>query len=252
MKGAILGGGLGTRMFPATLATNKHLLPLFYDKERVACMVEYPIKTMVEAGISEVILVTGGPHAGDYVGVLGNGHELGLDHLEYTYQKEEGGIAQALSLCEDFADGEPLFVVLGDNITDANLKRPVQSFKSGARIFLKKVPDPERFGVPVFKGKRKIIEIEEKPKKPASRFAVTGFYIYDKQVFEAIRAQKPSARGELEITDVNRWYLKRGQLSWSELAGFWTDAGTPTSWLRANLLLARKKRIDFKKLIRKG
>jgi glucose-1-phosphate thymidylyltransferase len=248
MKGAILGGGLGTRMMPATAATNKHLLPLFMSTERVACMVEYPIRTLVRAGVKDVILVTGGPHAGHYIRVLGTGKRFGLDHLEYTYQEEEGGIAQALSLCEDFADGEPLLVVLGDNITNADLGPAVREFAGGAHVFLKEVPDPHRFGVPVFEGDQ-IVEIIEKPEVPASNYAVTGFYIYDRQVFDAIRSTRPSGRGELEITDVNRWYLKRGELHWSRLEGFWSDAGTPMSWLVANLLLAREAGLEPETLL---
>ncbi|MCL6518324.1 MAG: NTP transferase domain-containing protein [Armatimonadetes bacterium] len=235
MKGVVLAGGLGTRLYPLTYATNKHLLPVF-DKP----MIFYPIQTLVKAGITEVMVVTGGPHAGDFLSVLQNGEQLGLRHLEYAYQAKEGGIAEALSLCEDFADGGSITVILGDNTTDADIGPAVRSFKQGARIFLKRVPDPERFGVPVFGEGGRIIAIEEKPKKPKSDFAVTGLYIYDSQVFEFIRECKPSARGELEITDVNNLYIKAGQLDWVELEGFWSDAGTFESLYRTNKFWAEK------------
>ncbi|MDH7481551.1 MAG: sugar phosphate nucleotidyltransferase [Armatimonadota bacterium] len=235
MKGVVLAGGLGTRLYPLTYATNKHLLPVF-DKP----MIFYPIQTLVKAGITEVMVVTGGPHAGDFLSVLQNGEQLGLRHLEYAYQAKEGGIAEALSLCEDFADGGSITVILGDNTTDADIGPAVRSFKQGARIFLKRVPDPERFGVPVFGEGGRIIAIEEKPKQPKSDFAVTGLYIYDSQVFEFIRKCKPSARGELEITDVNNLYIKAGQLDWVELEGFWSDAGTFESLYRTNKFWAEK------------
>ena len=214
MKGVVLAGGLGTRLYPLTFATNKHLLPVF-DKP----MVFYPIQTLVNAGIKEILVVTGGPHAGHFLRVLKNGKELGVKHLEYAYQEGEGGIAQALWLAEDFADGGPVTVILGDNTTDANIRPAVEKFKEGAIVFLKKVPDPQRFGVPVFSKKdpKKIIRIEEKPKKPKSSYAVTGLYIYDNRVFDFIRKCKPSARGELEITDVNNFYIKEGKLRWEEL-----------------------------------
>jgi glucose-1-phosphate thymidylyltransferase len=231
---------LGTRLYPLTFATNKHLLPVF-DKP----MVFYPIQTLVKAGIKEVLVVTGGPHAGHFLRVLKNGKELGVKHLEYAYQEGEGGIAQALSLAEDFADGGPLTVILGDNTTDANIRPAVERFKEGAVIFLKKVPDPQRFGVPVFSKKdpRKIIKIEEKPKKPKSSYAVTGLYIYDNRVFDFIRKCKPSARGELEITDVNNFYIKEGKLRWEELKGWWLDAGTFETLFLANKYWAEKKGI---------
>lgn len=235
MKGAVLAGGLGTRLYPLTYATNKHLLPVF-DKP----MIYYPIATLVKAGIREVMVVTGGPHAGDFLSVLQNGRHLGLDHLEYAYQANEGGIAEALSLCEDFADGQSLTVILGDNTTDADIGPAVRSFQRGARIFLKRVPDPERFGVPVFDDKGRIVAIEEKPRKPKSDFAVTGLYIYDNRVFEFIRQCKPSERGELEITDVNNMYIQLGELDWVELEGFWSDAGTFESLYRTNKFWAEK------------
>ena len=235
MKGVVLAGGLGTRLYPLTYATNKHLLPVF-DKP----MIYYPIQTLVKAGIKEVIVVTGGPHAGDFLSVLQNGRHLGLKHLEYAYQANEGGIAEALSLCEDFADGQPVTVILGDNTTDSDIGPAVKSFEAGARIFLKRVPDPERFGVPVFDENGRIIAIEEKPKHPKSDFAVTGLYIYDNRVFEFIRQCKPSERGELEITDVNNLYIQAGALDWVELEGFWSDAGTFESLYRTNKFWAEK------------
>jgi glucose-1-phosphate thymidylyltransferase len=219
MKGVILAGGLGTRLYPLTFATNKHLLPV-YDKP----MIFYPIKTLLEAGIDKILVVVGGPYSGDFIRVLKNGKELGIKKLEFAYQEGEGGIADALRLAEDFADNGPITVILGDNTTDASIKQSVADFKEGACIFLKDVPDPERFGVPVFK-EDKIIAIEEKPKVPKSNFAVTGLYIYDNQVFEFIKKVKPSGRGELEITDVNNFYIKAGKMKWAELDGFWMDAG---------------------------
>ncbi|MDI6828455.1 MAG: sugar phosphate nucleotidyltransferase [Armatimonadota bacterium] len=242
MKGVVLAGGLGTRLYPLTYATNKHLLPVF-DKP----MIFYPIQTLVKAGITEVMVVTGGPHAGDFLSVLQNGQQLGLRHLEYAYQANEGGIAEALSLCEDFADGGSLAVILGDNTTDADIGPAVRSFERGARIFLKRVPDPERFGVPVFDENGKIIAIEEKPKQPKSDFAVTGLYIYDNRVFEFIRICKPSDRGELEITDVNNLYIKAGELDWVELEGFWSDAGTFESLYRTNKFWAEKALMEKSK-----
>lgn len=236
MKGVILAGGLGSRLYPITHATNKHLLPVF-DRP----MIYYPIQTLVGAGIREVMVVTGGPHAGHFLGVLRNGHELGLTHLEYAYQESEGGIAQALALCEDFADGESIVVILGDNTTDADIGPAVRTFERGSRLFLKRVPDPERFGVPVFGSDSKIVRIEEKPKEPKSNYAVTGLYIYDNKVFGYIRNCKPSARGELEITDVNNLYIESGELDWIELEGFWSDAGAFESLYRTNRFWAEKR-----------
>jgi glucose-1-phosphate thymidylyltransferase len=237
MKGVVLAGGLGTRLYPLTFATNKHLLPV-YNKP----MIFYPIETLIKAGIKEILVVTGGPHAGHFLRVLKNGKELGVKHLEYAYQEGEGGIAQALSLAEDFADGGPLTVVLGDNTTDADIGKAVREFKEGAVIFLKKVSDPQRFGVPVFdpKNPKRIIKIEEKPKKPKSNYAVTGLYIYDNKVFDFIRKCKPSKRGELEITDVHNFYIKEGSLRWEELKGFWSDAGTFKSLFEASKYWASK------------
>jgi len=235
VKGAILAGGLGTRLYPLTYATNKHLLPV-YDKP----MVYYPIQTLIKAGIKDIIVVTGGPHAGHFLRVLKNGKHLGINHLEYAYQEREGGIAEALSLCEDFADKKPLCVILGDNCTDADISEPVRKFQKGAIIFLKEVPDPQRFGVPVFKN-NKIVKIEEKPQNPKSNFAVTGLYIYDHQVFDFIRQCRPSQRGELEITEVNNFYIQKNQLNWYVLDGFWSDAGTFESLYRTNKYWAEKK-----------
>ena len=237
MKGVILAGGVGSRLYPLTYATNKHLLPV-YDKP----MVFYPIRTLVQAGIDEVIVVTGGPHAGDFVRVLRNGKELGHRHLEYAYQEQEGGIAQALSLCEDFADGKEIAVILGDNTTDADISDAVHGFRDGAMVFLRRVPDPERFGVPEFdpQDPRRIIAIEEKPAEPKSHYAVTGLYLYDFRVFDLIRRTKPSGRGELEITDVNNMYIEVGALHWAELRGFWSDAGTFESLFRSSAYWARK------------
>lgn len=240
MKGAVLAGGLGTRLYPLTFSTNKHLLPV-WDRP----MVFYPIQTLVKAGVKEVMIVASGPHAGHFIRVLKNGRTLGLNHLEYAYQENpNGGIADALSLCEDFADNGSLAVILGDNTTDVDISREVKNFKDGALVFLKKVSDPERFGVPVFdkKDKKKIIKIEEKPKDPKSNFAVTGLYLYDNKVFDYVKKCDPSyaGRNELEITEVNNFYLKAGKLNWSELKGFWRDAGTFRTLFEASKYWAEK------------
>jgi glucose-1-phosphate thymidylyltransferase len=243
MKGVILAGGLATRLYPLTYATNKHLLPVF-DKP----MVFYPINTLVRAGIKEILIVVSGPHAGHFVSVLKNGKELGIKHLEYAYQENpKGGIADALSLAEDFADNGPVTVVLGDNTTDADISKPVKNFKKGALIFLKKVPDPKRFGVPRFdpKDPTKIVEIVEKPKKPSSNFAVTGLYVYDDRVFSFIKKCKPSWRNELEITDVNNFYIKAGELRWAEIEGYWLDAGTFETLFAAGVFWAKKSQVSL-------
>ncbi|MFQ5452373.1 MAG: sugar phosphate nucleotidyltransferase [Candidatus Paceibacterota bacterium] len=240
MKGVILAGGLATRLYPLTYATNKHLLPV-YDKP----MVFYSIKTLVSAGITEILIVTSGPHAGHFIRVLKNGKELGVHNLEYRYQENpKGGIADALSLAEDFADSKPITVILGDNTTDADISKSVKKFKGGAMVFLKKVPDPKRFGVPRFdnKDKSKIIEIVEKPKNPASEYAVTGLYIYDYRVFDIVRNVKPSWRKELEITDVNNEYIKSKELRWAKLDGYWLDAGTFDTLFAANQYWANKSK----------
>jgi glucose-1-phosphate thymidylyltransferase len=235
MKGVVLAGGLGTRLLPLTRVTNKHLLPV-YDRP----MIFFPLQALVNAGITDILVVTGGNNAGDFLRLLGNGKEFGLKHLNYTYQEGEGGIAAALSLAEHFADGGPICVMLGDNVIERSIVGPVARFTRqavGAQILLKEVPDPQRFGVPELRGDR-VVAIEEKPARPKSRFAVTGIYLYDAQVFEVIRTLRPSARGELEITDVNNWYVKRGQLAYEVLEGWWTDAGTFESLHRASHLVA--------------
>ena len=223
-KGVILCGGLGTRLYPITYATNKHLLPV-YNKP----MVFYPINTLVNAGIDQILIVVGGPHAGSFIKVLKNGKELGIKHLEYAYQEGEGGIAEALSLAEDFADHGKVAVILGDNCTDADISDDVRKFKNnqlGAMLFLKHVMDPQRFGVPVFDANKQIIRIDEKPKNPTNNYAVTGLYFYDNTCFNRIRNIKPSDRGELEITDLNNTYIQDGLLGYSKLNGYWKDSGT--------------------------
>ena len=235
MKGVVLAGGTGSRLFPITRVTNKDLLPV-YDKP----MVYYPIQTLVNAGIEEILLVTGGKNAGDFLRLLGNGRDFGLKHLNYTYQEGEGGIAEALGLAEHFADGEKICVILGDNIIENNIRQAVQNFNKqehGAKILLKEVPDAERFGVADVRG-HNVIGIEEKPKAPRSSYAVIGIYLYDPTVFQKIRRLKPSGRGELEITDVNNFYSQEGSLTYEVLDGWWTDAGTFESLLRANNLVS--------------
>jgi glucose-1-phosphate thymidylyltransferase len=236
MKGVVLAGGLGSRLMPLTKVTNKHLLPV-YDRP----MIYYPIQTLVNAGIREIMLVTGGSNAGDFLKLLGNGKEFGLRHLDYTYQQGEGGIADALRLAEYFADGRPICVVLGDNLIEKNILAAAQAFRRqerGAKILLKKVKDPQRFGVPVLNGKQ-VVKIEEKPRRPQSPYAVTGIYFYDAEVFDIIKTLRPSGRGELEITDVNNAYIKAGTLTWDVLDGWWTDAGTIQSLHLANQLVAK-------------
>jgi glucose-1-phosphate thymidylyltransferase len=237
MKGVILAGGLGTRLMPLTKVTNKHLLPIFNKP-----MIYYPLQTLVDAGIEDILIVTGGENAGEFLRLLGNGSQFGLKHIHYTYQQGEGGIAEALGLAEHFADNEPIIVILGDNIIEDNIKAAVDDFKkndSGAKIMLKEVEDPERFGVAYIENNR-IIKIIEKPDNPQSNYAVTGIYMYDSEVFRFIRSLKPSERGELEITDVNNNYIKAGIMRFDFLKGWWTDAGTFKSLYRANSLIARK------------
>lgn len=239
MKGVILAGGLGTRLYPLTHVTNKHLLPI-YNKP----MIFYPIQTLVKAGITEILIVTSGPHVGDFLGVLKNGKELGVTHLEYAYQeKPNGGIADALALAKSFADEDSLAVILGDNTTDANISEAVHNFNEGATIFLKKVHDPQRFGVANFDANNKITSLEEKPKNPKSNYAVTGLYLYDNKVFNYIEKCNPgyAGRDELEITQVNNFYLNDKKLFWHELKGFWSDAGTFDSLFKANQHWAEKK-----------
>jgi glucose-1-phosphate thymidylyltransferase len=236
MKGVILAGGLGSRLYPLTKITNKHLLPV-YDQP----MIFYPIRTLINAGIEDIMIVTGGNSAGDFLRLLGNGKEFGLKHLNYTYQEGEGGIADALSLVEHFADKSPICVVLGDNIIEGNIRDAADQYRAqgpGAKILLKQVPDPQRFGVPILDGTR-VVKIEEKPEEPKSDMAVAGIYFYDATVFDVIKTLVPSARGELEITDVNNHYIRRDEMTWNELEGWWTDAGTFTSLLNASNLVAR-------------
>src|SRR3989338_123195 len=237
LRGVILAGGLGKRLLPLTKITNKHPLPV-YDKP----MIYYPLTLLVRAGIKDILIVTGGNHAGEFLRLLGNGHEFGLSHIHYAYQEGEGGIAEALCLAQHFAKNSRIAVVLCDNILENGIKEYVDRFrrqKSGARVLLKEVDDPERFGVATLKG-RKILAIEEKPKTPKSRYAVTGVYMYDEKVFEIIKSLKPSGRGEFEITDVNNAYIRKNELEFEVLKGWWTDSGTYDSLLRANQLVAEK------------
>lgn len=235
MKGIILAGGLGTRLDPLTRITNKHLLPV-YNKP----MIYYPIETLVNAGITDILIVTGGQNAGDFLRLLRNGREFGLKHINYSYQEGEGGIADALRLAEHFADGDKICVILGDNLIEGNIVDAVRAFcaqKRGARILLKPVSDAQRFGVAEIDGDR-IVGIEEKPAAPKSNLAVTGIYLYDATVFEKVETLQPSGRGELEITDVNNRYIEEGTMTFSTLEGWWTDAGTIESLLRASKLVA--------------
>lgn len=244
MKGIILAGGLGTRLAPLTKITNKHLLPV-YDLP----MIYYPINTLVKAGIRDIMIVTGGHHAGDFLRLLGNGREFGLQDIAYTYQEGEGGIAAALRLTEHFADNDKIVVILGDNLFEDDLAGPVREFqqpgRTGAAIFLKKVDDPERFGVPEIHGD-KIVRIIEKPASPPSNYAVTGAYMYDNRVYEIIKNLKPSGRGELEITDVNNQYIAWNQLGYHQLKGWWTDAGTFESLYRASILVKEQRDREIK------
>ncbi|MCX5807396.1 MAG: sugar phosphate nucleotidyltransferase [Proteobacteria bacterium] len=236
MKGIILAGGLGTRLQPLTRITNKHLLPI-YGKP----MIYYPIETLIQAGITDIMIVTGGNNAGDFLKLLGNGMDFGLKHINYTYQEGEGGIAAALSLAEYFADKQKVCVILGDNIIEKNIIKAVMDFKAqkaGAKILLKEVPDPERFGVAQIEN-NKLINIVEKPRQPKSNLAVIGIYMYDARVFDIVKTLKPSDRGELEITDVNNAYVKENKMTWEMLKGWWTDAGTFESLLRANILVSQ-------------
>ena len=236
MKGVVLAGGTGSRLLPLTKITNKHLLPV-YDRP----MVYYPIQTLVDANIRDILIVTGGRNAGDFLRLLGNGKHFGLAHINYTYQEGEGGIADALSLAEHFADGQKICVVLGDNIIEGNIRSAADRFRAqphGAHILLKKVPDAERFGVAEVAGGR-VVGIEEKPENPKSDYAVTGIYMYDPSVFDKIKTLVPSKRGELEITDVNNAYIREGAMTFSFLDGWWTDAGTFESLLRAANLVAQ-------------
>jgi glucose-1-phosphate thymidylyltransferase len=235
LKGVVLAGGLGSRLRPLTSVTNKHLLPVYNQP-----MIFYPIQTLVNAGITDIMIVTGGSSAGEFLRLLGNGKAFGLKHLNYTYQEGEGGIAEALSLVEHFAAGDLVCVILGDNIIEGNIRSAVRAYRhqgKGAKIILKKVADPSRFGVPELNGPS-VLQIEEKPATPKSDYAVIGIYMYDGDVYDIIRTLKPSGRGELEITDVNNEYIRRGDMTWEELEGWWTDAGTFESLLRASNLVA--------------
>src|SRR5213080_3863388 len=245
LKGVVLAGGLGSRLKPLTAVTNKHLLPIYNQP-----MIYYPIQTLVNAGVTDIMIVTGGSSAGDFLKLLGNGKAFGLRHLNYTYQEGEGGIAAALALVEHFAAGQAVCVILGDNIIQGNICAAVQAYKqqrAGAKILLKKVPDPERFGVPELNGRR-VLRIEEKPLQPKSQFAVIGIYMYDARVFEIIKTLKPSGRGELEITDVNNAYIERDEMTWDNLDGWWTDAGTFESLLHASNLVASQAESDSEEI----
>jgi len=236
MKGVVLAGGTGSRLFPLTKITNKHLLPI-YDRP----MIYYPIQTLVDAGIRDILIVTGGRNSGDFLRLLANGKQFGLAHINYTYQEGEGGIADALALAEHFADGQKICVVLGDNIIERDIRSAADQFRQqpqGAHILLKEVPDAERFGVAQVSDGR-VVAIEEKPRFPKSNYAVTGIYMYDPSVFEKIKTLVPSNRGELEITDVNNAYIREGNMTFSFLEGWWTDAGTFDSLLRAANLAAQ-------------
>jgi len=235
VKGVVLAGGLGSRLRPLTAVTNKHLLPVYNQP-----MIYYPIQALVNAGITDIMIVTGGNSAGDFLKLLGNGKAFGLKHLNYTYQEGEGGIAEALSLVEHFAARDSVCVVLGDNVIEGNIRAAVNAYREqvkGAKIILKKVPDPQRFGVPLLDGPR-VVRIEEKPAEPKSDYAVIGIYMYDRDVYDIIRTLRPSGRGELEITDVNNAYIERNEMTWDELEGWWTDAGTFESLLLASNLVA--------------
>ena len=236
MKGVVLAGGLGSRLHPLTKVTNKHLLPVYNEP-----MIYYPIRILVNAGIEEILIVTGGNNAGDFLRLLENGKDFGLRHINYAYQQGEGGIAAALSLAEHFADRDKIAVVLGDNIIEGNIRAAADAFRKqtdGARILLKEVSDQQRFGMPVFEGK-KIIRVEEKPVNPTSNYAVIGIYMYDYRVFEFIKSLKPSERGELEITDVNNFYIREGKMQWDVLKGWWSDAGTFESLQSAGNMVAK-------------
>ena len=237
MKGVVLAGGTGSRLNPLTKVTNKHLLPV-YDKP----MLYYPLQTLVDAGIQDILIVTGGNSAGDFLRLLRNGKDFGLKQLHFAYQEGEGGIADALRLAEPFATGEEICVILGDNILENSIREAKEKFerqREGALILLKEVPDPERFGVPVFEGRR-IVKIEEKPVLPGSQYAVIGVYFYDGTVFDRVRPLRPSGRGELEITDVNNSYLSEGKLEFEIIEGGWTDAGTFESLWRAAKMMREK------------
>ncbi|HEX72408.1 MAG TPA: spore coat protein [Candidatus Hydrogenedentes bacterium] len=242
MKGVVLAGGLGTRLLPLTRVTNKHLLPVFNKP-----MIFYPIQTLVDAGITEIMIVTGGNNAGDFLRLLGNGEDFGLKQMHYTYQKREGGIADALALARHFVGDDKVVVILGDNFIQGSILKAVEDFErqpEGAKIFLKEVPNPQEFGVAELKD-GKVVNIVEKPKQPVSRLAVIGIYLYDNRVFEICNTLKPSARGELEITDVNNDYIRRGAMTYEILGGWWADCGSFEALMRSNLLVAREHGVDL-------
>lgn len=242
MKGVVLAGGLGTRLLPLTRVTNKHLLPVFNKP-----MIFYPIQTLVDAGITEIMIVTGGNNAGDFLRLLGNGEDFGLKQMHYTYQKREGGIADALALARHFVGGDKVVVILGDNFIQGSIRKAVEDFerqREGAKIFLKAVPNPQEFGVAELKD-GKVVNIVEKPEQPVSRLAVIGIYFYDNRVFEICKTLKPSARGELEITDVNNDYIRRGAMTYEILEGWWADCGSFEALLRSNVLVAREHGVDL-------
>jgi len=246
MKGVILAGGLGKRLLPLTKITNKHLLPV-YNKP----MIYYPLEKLAKAGIKDVLIVTGGNHAGEFLRLLGSGKQFGLKEIHYAYQVGEKGIADALRLTEEFADGDKVVVILGDNIFGLPLVKHIDRFrkqKEGARILIKKVPDPQRFGVVTFKDKR-ITGIQEKPKKPKSTYIVTGIYMYDSNVFKYIKKLKLSKRKEYEITDVNNMYIREGKMHYDIVNGFWADCGTFESLLRTNILVAKQNKVNLRKLV---
>ncbi len=234
MKGVILAGGTGSRLYPLTKVTNKHLLPV-YDKP----MICYPLEKLINAGIEEIMIVSGRGHVGHFLELLGSGSELGVS-ITYEIQEGAGGIAQALGLARRWAGTENVAVILGDNIFEDNFREDIESFERGAKVFLKEVPDPQRFGVAEVNGSR-ILSIEEKPQAPKSNLAVTGLYLYDARVFEIIRTLRPSGRGELEITDVNNAYVRNGEMQYSVLSGFWSDAGTFDSLMRASVMVQRHR-----------
>lgn len=237
MKGVVLAGGLGTRLLPLTKITNKHLLPIFNKP-----MIYYPLQTLINAGIEDIMIVTGGSNAGDFLRLLGNGKEFGLKDISYTYQEGEGGIAEALDLARNFADGEKVLIVLGDNIIEKNIIKEKEEFekqKEGAKILIKKVPHPSSFGVPELEG-NKVIGIEEKPENPKTDYAVIGIYMYDSRVFDIIKTLERSDRGELEITDVNNAYIKDETMTCSVLDGWWIDAGSsPENLAKATQLVIK-------------
>jgi glucose-1-phosphate thymidylyltransferase len=242
MKGVVLAGGLGSRLRPLTHVTNKHLLPV-YNKP----MIYYPIQTLVDAGVVDIMLVTGGNSAGDFLRLIGNGEQFGLRHMNYTYQKTEGGIADALSLCAHFVGNDKVVVVLGDNFIQGSIRKAVEDFEKqpkGAKIFLKEVENPKEFGVAVLDGD-KVTRIIEKPKEPPTNLAVIGIYMYDAEVFDIVKTLKPSDRGELEITDVNNEYIRRGTMTYEILEGWWADCGSFEALLRSNMLVARENGVEI-------